>query len=496
MRTLVIEEYIRDLLYFFNTEPKDGIEHTMNMPIGIPFESVLDIVVETLFSELFSLPLPAFNRSYYALVLAELCKSKTSREFMPGVLAKAVSNIYDRLEKLDIECYFIFSEWFGHHLSNFDYKWLWSQWKDVPSEQHGDFITEVLYRSIRLSYHERVERSIPRELIDRLPEKAKPNFKYLDGPLVEGYRAAQQLYNKMKNKDTAESMISWIETEDSSMYSLSSAMKVDVMTSCLLQVGSKSFSHLLTTVERYNAMLRKYIVDHTTALQVVVSVVTFWKYSPQRIVISLNKLIAVRIVPPSAIVEWVFSYEVVPLLRKQWVWELLFNAIDQTIDTLRILRKKLSDMENPNQNPNATEEETEAYRRAEDNLAAALQEQQQFFLILFQRFEVMLKNLIEMKKKNETESSQTTMDTEASIEVEAELKIKEEKENQKTGPVDKSKFITQYTYRIALGVFQAVGRKYYKHLRALCDTLDILLSNTEPEVVLIYHRFKSLIDHY
>jgi len=290
------------------------------------------------------------------------------------------------------------------------------------------------------------------------------------------------------------------------MYSISSTMKVDVMASCLLQVGSKSFSHLLTTVERYITMLRKYITDNTTALQVVISVVTFWKYSPQRIIISLNKFIAFRIVPPSAIVEWVFSDEVIPLLRKQWVWELLFNAVDQTIDTVRLLKKKLSDLGNPDQNPNATEEEKEAYRRADDNLAAALQEQREFFLILFQRFEIMLKHFIEVKKQKEafhtpspnTTSTTNTEDTLMEVDI-LPPKIKEEKvEDNNSTPqtLDKTQYITPYTYRIAIGVLKAVGRKYYKHLRALCETLDILLANTEPEVVQVYQLFKSLITHY
>ena len=112
------------------------------MPIQIGIESVLDIVVETIFGgrdvlhnslytcrklinvlELFFLPYPPFRRIYYGLIFMELCKE--SREYMPGVLARAIHIIYDRLNELDVECYIVFTEWFAHHLANFDYKWLW-----------------------------------------------------------------------------------------------------------------------------------------------------------------------------------------------------------------------------------------------------------------------------------------------------------------------------------------------------------------------------------
>ena len=62
-----------------------------------------------------------------------------------------------------------------------------SQWKEVPDAPHGDFISEVLYRCIRLAYYERIERTIPRELVDKLPPKPIAYNKYTQvGPTVDG----------------------------------------------------------------------------------------------------------------------------------------------------------------------------------------------------------------------------------------------------------------------------------------------------------------------
>jgi len=134
--------------------------------------------------------------------------------------------------------------------------------------------------------------------------------------------------------------VNWIESETGPMFNLTSTCKTDILITCALQVGHKSFSHLIITITRYINLLRKYITDYPTAIQAISSIVSFYKTTPQRIIITLNKFVTFRVIPPSAIVEWLFSDDVLPLLRKQWVWELLFMGIDQTIDTLHLLQKK------------------------------------------------------------------------------------------------------------------------------------------------------------
>uniref|UniRef100_A0A6B2KXX1 MIF4G domain-containing protein n=1 Tax=Arcella intermedia TaxID=1963864 RepID=A0A6B2KXX1_9EUKA len=487
----VIEDYIVDVLYFFNADPKECAKQVANIPINIKIESVLDIVIETIFSELFTLPNPAFNRTFYAYLISELFK--TFKDIMVGALAKTVTNLFQRINHLDVEIYFIFTEWFGVHLSNFDYKWLWGQWVKVPTEQHGHFVSEVLDRCIRLSYYERLEKALPKELAFRLPEKVRPNFKYIDDPSLEGYETARQLYQKMRNRESSEAIIKWLESDSCPLSIPPSESKledsenpkslsrnlliVDMALSCLLEIGSKSISHLLVSMERYLGLFRHYIRDQNTFLQAVVSTVNFWKYSPQRINISISLFIRSRIIPPSAIIEWIFSTEIENqsnMYKNQWIWELLFSTIDNTKQTIHLLRRKLNDLENPKQNPNATDDEREAYKKCEDNLAAALQEQKEFFLLLFQKFENMLQNTKEREQNEETI-----------------INVASTVENPETDAK-----IPKYTYILALGVFKAIGRKYYTNIRSLQQTLDYLLGTADPEVRQIYLLFKSLLTLY
>jgi len=90
------------------------------------------------------------------------------------------------------------------------------------------------------------------------------------------------------------------------------------------------------------------------------------------------------------------------------------------------------------------------------------QEQKELFLTLFQRFEMILKNFGDKK--------------------DAEDKMED--------------VTTDYTHRILLGAFKIVGRKYYKYLLSLSDTLDILLSQTDPVISSLYQSWKSVMTYY
>jgi len=257
----------------------------------------------------------------------------------------------------------------------------------------------------------------------------------------------------------------------------------------------------LTAIERYITLLQKQICDQGTALQAISSVVTFWKFAPQRIIISMSKLITYRIIPPSAVVEWVFSEEILSLHRKHWVWELLVMTCDQTVTTIDLLQKKLNDLEDPTlsaqPDPRLKKEEIDLYKRAEDNLAAALQEQREFFLRLFQRFETHLKHLIDVITQKKRSKSKDGGNTEKN----GKDNINSGNGNQSTtsnaeGQAPESVDSDEYNYKINLGMFNAIGRKYYKELKPLRETLDILLANTEPAIVVVYEQFSSIIKNY
>lgn len=72
---------------------------------------------------MFRLPNSQMKTVYYTLVFSELCKN--SEISLPGVLAKSVVLLYGKIPQMDLETVYTFADWFSHHLSNFDFKWLW-----------------------------------------------------------------------------------------------------------------------------------------------------------------------------------------------------------------------------------------------------------------------------------------------------------------------------------------------------------------------------------
>jgi len=377
-----------------------------------------------------------------------------------------------------------------------------SDWKIIPSQQHEDYIKEVLYRCIRLAYYERITESVSTDVIGRLPFPEKEQIIFTYEHQIEGREAGYELYQKMEKKDSEDTLLLWMESESGPMFNLSNLSKSDILITCLLQAGHKSFSHLIISIERYINLLRKYINDYTTAIQAITSVVTFYKTAPQRIIITLNKFVTFRVIPPSAIVEWLFSDDVLPLLRKQWVWELLCMGIDSTIDTLHLLQKKLLETENPDENFNSTEQERYLYTKLKINISAVEQEQKELFLILFQRFEMILKNYsdrkdVEDKLVDPTEKISTDVQIFKSATDTEEVVMQDVVPSGDTQEVkDKASYINKYTYRILLGVFKLVGRKYYKYLLSSSDTLDILLSQTDPVISTVYQSWKSVMTYY
>lgn len=495
----ILEESIRGLLHTNYSAPKECVRLIQIIPSNLQFDQILDIFADVMFSELLFLPcfpVPVSRVLCVGFILSEFCKQV--RDHIPGILAKSVQVLFNRVADLDVECVYILTEWFSHHLSNFDYKWAWSHWLESSHPLQLRFIADVLERCVRLAYFERIERAIPRELVRKLPDKPRNNFKYLEGPQVEGYRPAQILVNFLQQKHTSAQILTWFETEVI-VKDLPALLKVDIFVTCLLGTSSKSFSHLLTSIERYVPVLQKFICDLPSALQAITSAQIFWKFSAQRFIIVMSKLITYRIIPPPAVVEWIFSEEISKIAHeKYWIFELLLMTADQTVTTIELLHKKLSEMENPNHTDSsrARKEDVDAYKRTEDNLLAALQEQREFFLRVFQRFETLLKTLAEqldLKKSTVSNNSESAEKKEHVNSDHPPMTETEEKKPEK--PLDELQNL-ETRVNATLGLFHTFGRKYHKELRNLREMMDLLLSNTHPLVSASYAKFKSLGFNY
>lgn len=77
----------------------------------------------------------------------------------------------------------------------------------------------------------------------------------------------------------------------------------------LLDIGSKSFTHLITVLERYGQVIAKICSDEDKQLLLIEEVSSFWNNSAQMTAIAIDRMMGYRLISNLAIVRWVFSPE-------------------------------------------------------------------------------------------------------------------------------------------------------------------------------------------
>ncbi|XP_038709116.1 nuclear cap-binding protein subunit 1-like isoform X1 [Tripterygium wilfordii] len=340
----IIEEYLLDVLLFFNGCRKECASFMVSLPVPFRYEYLM---AETIFSQLLLLPHPPFKPIYYTLVIMDLCKALPGA--FPAVVAGAVRSLFEKMADIDMECQTRLVLWFSHHLSNFQFIWPWEEWAfvlDLPKwAPQRVFVQEVLEREVRLSYWDKIKQSIENApaLEELLPPRGGPNFSYSveDGrERTEEHALSAELSSKVKGRQTARDIISWVEESVFPVHGFETTLKVVVQT--LLDIGSKSFTHLITILERYGQVIARICPDHDKQVMLIVEVSSYWKNNTQMTAIAIDRMMGYRLISNLAIVRWVFS----PLNIEQFhtsdrPWEVLRNAVSKTYNRISDLRREI-----------------------------------------------------------------------------------------------------------------------------------------------------------
>ncbi|KAI8557323.1 hypothetical protein RHMOL_Rhmol04G0001700 [Rhododendron molle] len=340
----VVEEYLLDVLLYLNGCRKECASYMVGLPVTFRYEYLM---AETIFSQLLFLPHPPFKPMYYTLVIIDLCKSLPGA--FPAVVAGAVRALFDKIDDLDMECRTRLILWFSHHLSNFQFVWPWEEWAfvlDLPKwAPQRVFVQEVLEREVRLSYWDKVKQSIENApaLEELLPPKGVPNFKYGGEGGRDGteHALSSELSGMVKGRQTVREIISWMEESVIPAHGLEITLSVIVQT--LLDIGSKSFTHLITVLERYGQVIARICPDQDKQVMLIDEVSSYWKNSAQLTAITIDRMMGYRLISNMAIVRWVFSPVNFELFHtSDRLWEILRNAVNKTYNRICDLRKEIS----------------------------------------------------------------------------------------------------------------------------------------------------------
>jgi nuclear cap-binding protein subunit 1 len=143
-----------------------------------------DMIIDAVFSQLFKLPSAEHKLVFYHSLITQCCKVAPAA--IAPSLGRAIRTIYKNLPMMDLELGYRFLDWFSHHLSNFEFRWRWSEWlEDLKlSNLHPKkaFILATLDKEIRLSFAKRIRSTLPEQMHGMIPERLdadnSPDFKY------------------------------------------------------------------------------------------------------------------------------------------------------------------------------------------------------------------------------------------------------------------------------------------------------------------------------
>ncbi|XP_017038914.1 nuclear cap-binding protein subunit 1 [Drosophila ficusphila] len=416
----LIEEHLHHIIETYHHERKDCAAQLLSFPFKhkIPLEYC---IVEVIFAELFHMPTPRYLDICYGSILIELCKLQPAT--LPQVLAQATEILFMRIDSMNTSCFDRFVNWFSYHLSNFKFTWSWDEWDSCllldGEHPRPKFIQEVLQKCLRLSYHQRITEMMPTTYAKLIPMTPVPNYKYAneEAASLPGTTVAHQLVVAIRQKCTPEEVVNILKDIPSSGYSGEemsdgsfNALKIDVFVQTLLNLGSKSFSHSFAAISKFHSVFRALAETEEAQICILHNIFELWSSHQQMMVVLIDKLLKLQIVDCSAVATWIFSKEMTGEFTKMYLWEILHltikkmnkhviklnSELSEAKDKLAKADSSSSDSEDDSSHKrkkpitHADKPSEEVVERMEEKLEAANVNQKRLFLIVFQRFIMIL----------------------------------------------------------------------------------------------------------
>ncbi|XP_013421265.1 nuclear cap-binding protein subunit 1-like [Lingula anatina] len=407
----LVEEHLHRILHTHHLERKDCAAALLSFPtkVQLPLNYM---IVEVVFSQLFRLPHPPYLEIFYGSLLIELCKLQPST--MPQVLAQATEMLYERIDTMDTSCIERFVSWFAYHLSNFQFRWSWDDWSTCVEMDHllpkPMFVKEVLLQCLRLSYHQRILETVPDSFAPLIPTKPHPVYKYeKEGAgSLPGTITAYKLLSSIKSKCTPEEAAMILKDlpnplSDEEGDPAYNPLKIDVFVSTLLFLGSKSFSHSFAAIAKFHYVFKTLAETEDAQICILRSVHEVWGTHQQMMCVLIDKMLKTQIIECSAVANWLFSSVMTLHFTSFFVWEILHSTIrkmnkhvaklqkevEEAKDKLEAAERRARDgMDIDSKDDDVPTEEM--IERMEEKLESAQSEQKNLFLIIFQRFIMIL----------------------------------------------------------------------------------------------------------
>uniref|UniRef100_A0A671UHW1 Nuclear cap binding protein subunit 1 n=1 Tax=Sparus aurata TaxID=8175 RepID=A0A671UHW1_SPAAU len=370
-------------------------------------------IVEVIFGELFQLPVPPHIDVMYTTLLIELCKLQPGS--LPQVLAQATEMLYMRLDTMNTTCIDRLINWFAHHLSNFQFRWSWDDWSDCLTvdldKPKPKFVKEVLEKCMRLSYHQRIVDIVPPTFSALIPAEPVFIYKYEDesASSLPGYPVSIAVGNAIKNRASNEEILTALkdvpnpnQEDDDDEGETFNPLRVDVFLQTLLHLAAKSFSHSFSALGKFHEILKNLTESDEGKLHILKVVYDVWRNHPQMIAVLVDKMIRTQIVDCAAVANWLFSQDMAHEFTRLFIWEILHSTIRKMDKHVQKIQQELEEAKDKLEKQHGDDEDMdkasedeegqleEQIERLQEKVESAQSEQKNLFLVIFQRFIMLL----------------------------------------------------------------------------------------------------------
>lgn len=313
-----------------------------------------DVVIDAVFSQIFQLPTPEHKLVYYHSVITESCKIAPAA--VAPSLGRAIRFLFRNIDVMDMELAYRYMDWFSHHLSNFEFRWKWTEWTEEL--QHSDlqptkaFIIGIVDKEIRLSFAKRIRETLPQEywpLISEDKMKDAPDLKFTVPGADETVPYAVQskeviaLLRKKAPEEDIQKVLDVIE-ELAAAQGVADPLvpSTDAYMTSVLHIGSKSLSHVLSTIERCKERLLAIGPQSEAARrQIITSTIDYWVDHPGTAVNIIDKLLNYTIITPMSVIEWALHDHLDHgrALADTKIWEMVTSTMNKVATRMRQIVK-------------------------------------------------------------------------------------------------------------------------------------------------------------
>lgn len=335
-----------------------------------------ELIIKTIFQELFRLPKTTKKPIYYNTLLTTLCRENVDK--IPKAFAREFKKAFDRIDDMDVEIIKRLVDFFSIHLSNFGFYWNWDQYSHLlPNSALGKgrniigdeievdqveskqllFLKETFENLIRLSYHSRIKNSIPEQFDCIIQRPPAHTYTIAKSSLAEFQRELDAKIVQRQDEGVIE-LLGKIEqhlkafpekAKDVEFFGTTKTNE-NLVKECFLQSllfqGSKSFSHLLNVIEKYLPLLKRQNETLEMQKQTVKVIFGFWKANTQFLEVCLGKFINYQIVDLKVVIEHLMDVDfVVGNYQRFFMWNILNSMILKVLLRLEQLEEGMGDLE-------------------------------------------------------------------------------------------------------------------------------------------------------